>query len=77
MNTGFPSTCPGSSTPQVIGIRKHGHDFFSSYLILGIRQVYTVPKGFAHFSLAVYTGRTQTRLIVRQKDIRLHQGLSP
>ena len=60
--------------PQVIGIRKHGHDFLL-YLILGIRQVYAVSKGFAHFSLAVYTGQTQTRLIVRQKDIRLHQGI--
>ena len=60
--------------PQVIGIRKHGHDFLL-YLILGIRQIYAVSKGFTHFSLAVYTGQAQTRLIVRQKDIRLHQGI--
>ena len=60
--------------PQMVGVCKHGHDFLL-YLILGIRQVYAVSKGFAHFSLAVYTGQTQTRLIVRQKDIRLHQGI--
>ena len=58
----------------MIRIREHGHDFLL-YLVLGIRQVNAVSKGFAHLSLAVYTGQAQTRLIVRQKDVRLYQSL--
>ena len=62
----------GVGNHKVQGIGEHAHDLLL-HILRAVRQIDAVSQRFAHLRLAIHTGQPQTRRILRNQRLRLHQ----
>ena len=72
---GVPLGVAGVLPAQVGGVGEHGHDLGAD--VLGtVGQIDAVAQGLAHLGLAVNARQAQTRLVLGQDDLGIHQGVA-